>query len=96
MKKITQMTPEELDRLDKKWGHKTSASINFVTNAVGCLIVAEAIKLLSGRGEVIKYPYRIEFDLFSPRLKKKKIYSLFDLLNYKKLISIFFKTINNQ
>jgi len=96
MKKITEMTLKELDELDRKWGHKTSASINFVTNTVGCLIVAEAIKLLSGRGEVIKYPYRIEFDLFSPRLKKKKIYSLFDLLNYKKLISIFFKTINNQ
>jgi len=89
MKKITEMTPQELDELDRKWGHGTAASINFVTNAVGCLIVGEAIKLLSGRGEVVKYPYQIEFDLFSPRLKKKKMYSLFNLSNYKKLMAIF-------
>ena len=94
MKKITKMTLKELDELDRKWGHKTSASINFVTNAVGCLIVAEAIKLLSGRGEVVKYPYQIEFDLFSIKLKKKKMYSPFALSNYKKLVTIFLK--NNK
>lgn len=94
MKKITKMTLKELDELDRKWGHKTSASINFVTNAVGCLIVAEAIKLLSGRGEVVKYPYQIEFDLFRPYLKKKKMYSPFDLSNYKKLVTNFLK--NNK
>ena len=91
MKKITQMTPEELDKLDKKWGHGITASINFVTNTVGCLIVAEAIKLLSGRGKVVKYPYQIEFDLFKPYLKKKKIHSLLNLANYKKLLKIFWQ-----
>jgi len=72
LKKITQMTREELDALDEKWGIGTTPSINFITNMVGCLIVAEAVKLLTGRGRSIKYPKRIEFDVFEPHLKISK------------------------
>ncbi len=88
IKDVLEMNSEELDLLDKMWGHGTTPTINFVTNTVGCIIVSEAIKLITNKGKSVKYPYKIEFDLFSPSLRKKKMCSLFCLSNYKKLIQI--------
>ncbi len=88
MKKLEEMSKDELDNLDERWGHGISPTINFVTNMVGCLIVAETVKFITKRGEVTKYPYGIEFDLFTPSLKRKKLFSLLNISNYKRFIKI--------
>ncbi len=87
-KDICEMTEEELDDLDNVWGHKTAPTINFVTNMVGCLIVSETIKLITGMGKGVNYPYQIEFDLFSLTFKKRKSNSILRVSNYKKFLTI--------
>jgi hypothetical protein len=44
----------ETGYFDREHIHPTAASLNFVTNMVGCLNVAEALKLLTGGGKVIE------------------------------------------
>ena len=68
LKPIEEMNPDELDEFDRKFVHSTAPSVNFVTNAVGCFIVAEAVKLLTGRGKPVLYPKYLEFDLFDFRM----------------------------
>jgi len=88
-KQITEMTPEELDQFDQKWVHPTAASLNFVTNIVGCLVISEAIKLISGRGKTWHYPKQIDFNLFNLKFRKKNIYSFWNIANYKRLLRFF-------
>jgi tRNA A37 threonylcarbamoyladenosine dehydratase len=74
LKPIEEMNPEELDEFDRKFVHSTAPSVNFVTNAVGCFIVAEAVKLLTGRGKPVLYPKYLEFDLFNFRMATRSSY----------------------
>lgn len=85
------MTRQELNLFDEQYVHATAPSINFVTNMVGCLIVAEAIKLITGRGKVIRYPQYLEFDVFNFKMKIRHSTSVFDLKNIKKLFDIVIK-----
>ena len=90
-KPITEMTPSELDRFDKKWVHPTAASLNFVTNAVGCLTISEAIKLITERGRNAHYPKQIDFDMFDLKFKIRSTLSLFNLDNYRRFLSFLKK-----
>ena len=82
------MTRQELNLFDDKYVHATAPSINFVTNMVGCLIVAEAIKLITSRGKIIHYPRYLEFDVLNFKMKIGRSTSVFDLKNIKKLFAI--------
>jgi len=63
-KPLADRDPEEIEAFDRAHVHPTAPSLNFVTNMVGCLIVAEAVKLLTGKGRVVHYPRYISFDVF--------------------------------
>lgn len=82
------MNRQELNDFDDQYVHTTAPSINFVTNMVGCLIVAEAIKLIAGRGKVIHYPQYLELDIFNFKMKIRHSTSAFDLKNIKKLFAV--------
>ena len=83
-KKLTEMSPEELDKWDQQLMHAPAPTIGFVTNLTGCLIGTEAIKLLTGRGKVCHYPKRIDFNAFDLTLKVNNPASIFNLSNYRK------------
>ena len=87
-KSLDKMSREELNIFDEQYVHTTAPSINFVTNMVGCLIVAEAIKLITGRGKVIYYPRYLEFDVFKFKMKIGHSTSAFNIENIKKLFSV--------
>ncbi|MBN1637401.1 MAG: ThiF family adenylyltransferase [Ignavibacteriales bacterium] len=91
-KDITQMTDEELDELDRNSGHVAMPSLNFVTNIVGCLMVAEAIKLITGIGKIYHYPKRLNFDIMNPGFSVISMFSLFNLQNFQR----FFKIIRKE
>jgi len=78
MKPLEEMSPEEIARFDRENVHPTAPSLNFVTNMVGCLIVAEAVKLLTGKGKLAHYPRYVEFDSFTHRMKVKNSLSPFN------------------
>jgi len=90
-KPLNKMNREELKVFDDQYVHTTAPSVNFVTNMVGCLIIAEAIKLITGRGKVILYPQYLELDIFNFKMKIKHSTSVFDLKNIKKLFDIVIK-----
>lgn len=77
-KRLEEMTPEEVLQFDKKYVHPTAPSVNFVTNMVGCLIVAEAVKLLTGEGKNVLYPNYLEFDTFDFQMKVRNSLSPLD------------------
>ncbi len=81
-KRLTQSSPDEIAAFDRQNVHPTAPSINFVTNTVGCLIVAEAVKILTGKGRPVLYPYYLEFDLFRLRWRKCHIYSVTNPTNW--------------
>ena len=81
-KPLTSYDPEELAGFDRENVHATAPSINFVTNLVGCLIVAEAVKLLTGKGRPVVYPYYLEFDVFQWRWRKRHVYSPWNPMNW--------------
>ncbi|MCJ7616404.1 MAG: ThiF family adenylyltransferase [Desulfobacterales bacterium] len=87
-KSLDKMNREELDSFDAQFVHATAPSLNFVTNMVGCLIIAETIKLITGRGKVILYPQYLEFDIFDFKMNIRHSNSVFDLKNIKKLFAI--------
>lgn len=66
-KSLDDFTTQEIEDLDKC---KTpTASLNFVTNLIACIVVSEAVKLMTGKGKVYCYPKEIILDV--PRLKIK-------------------------
>ena len=87
-KKLTEMSPEELDKWDKQLMHAPAPTIGFVTNLTGCLIGTEAIKLLTGKGKVCHYPKRIDFNAFDLTLKVNNPHSIFNLSNYRKFFQM--------
>lgn len=74
-KPLEEYSPEEVAAFDRENVHPTAPSVNFVTNTVGCLIVAEAVKLLTGKGRPAMFPYYLEFDLFTYRCRMRHVYS---------------------
>ena len=87
-KKLSEMSPEELDRWDKQLMHAPAATIGFITNITGCFIGTEAIKLLTGRGKVCHYPKWIDLNAFDLTLKVSNPNSIFKFSNYKKFFRI--------
>lgn len=87
-KKLSEMSPEELDRWDKQLMHAPAATIGFITNITGCLIGTEAIKLLTGKGKVCHYPKWIDLNAFDLTLKVSNPHSIFNLSNYKKFFQM--------
>jgi molybdopterin/thiamine biosynthesis adenylyltransferase len=87
-KKLSEMSPEELDRWDKQLMHAPAATIGFITNITGCFIGTEAIKLLTGRGKVCHYPKWIDLNAFDLTLKVNNPNSIFKFSNYKKFFKI--------
>ena len=92
-KRLEEMTPEEVLQYDKNYVHPTAASVNFVTNMVGCLIVAEAVKLLSGEGRNVVYPKYLEFDTFDPGMKVRNSLSPLDPGNIRRAKSLVKNTL---
>ncbi|MDO3379725.1 ThiF family adenylyltransferase [Geoalkalibacter halelectricus] len=84
-KPITEMNPDEVLEYDKNFVHPTAPSLNFVTNMVGCWIVAEAIKVLTGKGKVAHYPKYLEFDTFDLSMKLRNSLSPIDPINIKRV-----------
>jgi len=91
-KSLLEMTSEELAAFDEKYVHPTAPSVNFVTNMVGCLIVAEAVKLLTGKGKVILYPRYLEFDVFTFKMKTPSSRSILNPKNFKTTWNVIKKT----
>ncbi len=87
-KRLEDMTPEEVLKFDKNYVHSTAPSVNFVTNLVGCLIVAEAVKLLTGEGKTVLYPNYLEFDTFNYQMKVRNSLSPLDPGNIKRMKSL--------
>jgi tRNA A37 threonylcarbamoyladenosine dehydratase len=87
-KSLRECSVEEICRFDQANVHATAPSINFVTNMVGCLITAEAIKMITGRGKVVHYPRYISFDVFNPGLKIKNESSVFNGDNWRRLTAV--------
>ena len=87
-KPLDKMNRQELNAFDYQYIHPTAPSINFVTNIAGCLIVAEAIKLLSCKGKVIKYPRAIDYDIFQSRFRIIRPNSIFRRENLVKVLSL--------
>lgn len=84
-KDIEQMTPEELADFNGEYMHGPGATVNFVTNIAGAMIVSESIKLLTGSGKPCCFPKMIEFDIYNLKLKVKNTYSPFSIENLKKV-----------
>lgn len=82
---------EELIEYDKQNVHPTAPSINFVVNMVGCQIVAEAIKLITGRGKSVHYPKYLYFDTFNCKMGIRHTYSVLNIDNWLRLKSFFMK-----
>lgn len=91
-KDIEQMTPEELSDFNAKYMHGAGATVNFVTNIAGAMIVAESIKLLTDSGKPCCFPNVIDFDIYNLKLKVKNSYSPFSIENFKKVFGKWNKT----
>lgn len=85
---LTEMSRQEIVDFDKQHVHPTAPSLNFVTNMVGCLIVAEAIKLITGKGKPILYPRYLSFDTFENNMTIRNSNSVFNPDNISRLISV--------
>lgn len=86
-KDLTAMTREELDALDSQVMHPAMPTMNFVTNIAGALIVAEAIKLLTGTGKVCKYPRAWDVDIYRLSTRVVHLYSPFRIETFRKILS---------
>lgn len=87
-KPLDQMSKEEIRQFDKENVHATAPSLNFVTNLVGCLIVAETIKLITSKGVPILYPKYYYFDTFKNKSGIRNSNSIFNPENISRLISV--------
>lgn len=86
-KPLEKMSREELVEFDRKHVHATAPSLDFVTNTVGCLIIAEAIKLLTGKGTVVRYPQYLDYDIFECKAKIRNSVSITNPDNAKKILA---------
>ena len=91
MKPLAEMDQGEIREFDRQNVHATAPSLNFVTNMVGCLIVAEAIKFLTGKGKSICYPRYIAFDTFKMTLRIRNSNSFLNPDNLKRIKNVIWK-----
>lgn len=96
MKPLDQMTPEEVQEFDKSYVHPTAASLNFVTNMVGCWITAEVIKVLTDKGKCAHYPNYLEFDTFDLTMKLRNSLSPLDPGNIRRAKSLVKKIVKKK
>ena len=73
-KGLDDMTEEDLSQLDKS--KFPTASLSFVTNLVGCLVVAETVKLITGVGKSCRYPKEIFVNLAESKMGVRSARSL--------------------
>ena len=62
------VTQEFVDRMDTG-DEMSGGSIGTTTTLVGCVIAAEAVKLLTGKGVSVCHPLEMHLDLFSMRMR---------------------------
>ena len=84
-KDLEEMSEKDLEAFNKKFMHGAGATLNFVTNIAGAMIVGEAIKLLTNSGKPCCFPNIIDLDLYNLKLNVKNTYSPFSLENFKKI-----------
>ncbi len=87
-KPLENMSKNEIHEFDSQNVHPTAPSLNFVTNMVGCQIVAEAIKLITGRGIPALYPKYYFFDTFKNNSGIRNSNSFINPDNLKRLFSV--------
>lgn len=87
-KPLEQMDSDEIAEFDKSHVHPTAPSLNFVTNLVGCLIVAEAVKVLTGKGKGALYPKYLTFDTFDFQMRMRNSVSPFNPDNLRRLWAV--------
>ena len=85
MKDLEQMNEAELAAFNAEYMHGAGATVNFVTNITGAMIVAESIKLLTDSGKPCCFPNVIDFDIYNLTLKVRNVYSPFSMENFKKV-----------
>ena len=51
-------------------------AVNFTTNLVGCLVVAETIKFITGKSPTCLHPKEIDIDLFKRKMKVSSAFSI--------------------
>jgi molybdopterin/thiamine biosynthesis adenylyltransferase len=90
-KPVTEMSRQEIIDFDNQNVHPTAPSLNFVTNMVGCLIVAEAVKFITGRGKPVLYPKYLCFDTFKNKTIIRNTNSIFNSDHWKRLFQVFFR-----
>jgi molybdopterin/thiamine biosynthesis adenylyltransferase len=73
------VTQEFVDRMDTG-DEMSGGSIGTTTTLVGCVIAAEAVKLLTGKGVTVCHPLEMYLDLFSMRLRVGHKNSLSNIL----------------
>jgi molybdopterin/thiamine biosynthesis adenylyltransferase len=91
-KDLEEMNTAELADFNAMYMHGAGATVNFVTNLAGIMIVAESIKLLTESGKPCCFPNVIDFDLYNLTLKVKNTYSPFSIENFKKVFGKWNKT----
>jgi molybdopterin/thiamine biosynthesis adenylyltransferase len=87
-KALETMSSDEIENFDNRWVHATAPSVNYVVNMVGCFIVSEAIKMLTGKGKAVTYPRYLGFDTFKNTMRVGNILSPFDVENIGRLRSM--------
>ncbi|MCA1786846.1 MAG: ThiF family adenylyltransferase, partial [Desulfobacteraceae bacterium] len=91
-KDLEEMTDQELADFNGQYMHGAGATVNFVTNIAGAMIVAESIKLLTDSGKPCCFPHVIDFDIYNLKLSVKNSYSPFSMENFKKVFGKWNKT----
>ncbi|MCG8685197.1 MAG: ThiF family adenylyltransferase [Desulfobacterales bacterium] len=89
---LTEMNNDELKAFNDKYMHGAGATMNFVTNIAGAMIVAESIKLLTETGKPCRFPNEIDLDIYNLKLKVKNTYTPFNWGNLKKVFGKWNKT----
>ena len=78
------LSAESLAKADERFKGKRGATLNYVTNLVACLAVAETIKLITGQGQQVLYPKQIMVDPYNLNFKIRSVYNIGRYLNYFK------------
>ena len=91
-KDLEEMDTDELKMFNAKYMHGAGATLNFVTNIAGAMIVGESIKLLTETGKPCRFPNVVDFDVYNLRLKVRNTYSPFSFENLKKMFGKWDKT----
>jgi molybdopterin/thiamine biosynthesis adenylyltransferase len=73
-KPFDEMSDKEIVQLDSNF--TSYPAVNFTTNMVGCLVVAETIKFFKGDGSTCLHPKEIDIDLFKRKMRVSSAFSI--------------------